>query len=85
MRKFFLILRPIALIGIGLLFAVISAFLGHPALGSSSLAAGALIAASPTPATSAEVGSTDWITLVSIIIVLIVIIPIIIRRRSWNN
>ncbi len=57
--------------------------LAGPTLGAAGSAEAAL-AATPTPAVISEVGSTDWITLVSIIIVLIVIIPILIRRKSWD-
>jgi hypothetical protein len=32
-----------------------------------------------------EVGSTDGIVFVSVVIVLIVVIPILLRRRAWSN
>jgi hypothetical protein len=83
-KQLLLTLRPAGLIGIGLLLAAASAMLAGPTHGAASLASGAL-QATPTPTPVSEVGSTDWITLVSIIIVLIVIIPILIRRRSWDH
>ncbi len=87
MKRLFLILRPIALIGIGLLFAITGAVLaGQPASSAAGLTAGAFAAAAtPTPPPVSEVGSTDWITLTSILIVLIVITPILVRRKYWNH
>jgi hypothetical protein len=86
MNRLLHILRPAALIGIGLLLALASAAISGPISGSSSLASAAL-GGSPTPVPPAvsQVGSTDGITLVSIVIVLIVIIPIMARRKSWEN
>ena len=86
MKRLLHILRPIALLGIGLLFAVTSAVLGQPTISAASLSAGALAPqATPTLVPNSEVGSTDWITLVSIIVVLIIVIPILVRRRSWSG
>lgn len=79
------VLRPIGLLGVGLLLAVGSAFLSRPLTGVASLSAGAFAAATPTPAAVSEVGSTDWITLVSFLIVLIVILPILVRRKTWDQ
>lgn len=39
----------------------------------------------PETGTQAEVGSTDGIMIVAVIIVLIVIIPILLRRKAWGN
>lgn len=80
-HKLLLTLRPVGMLGVGVLLAAASAMLGSPSLGSAMVGAQT---ATPTPVPAAEVGSTDWITLVSIIIVLIVIIPILIRRKSWD-
>lgn len=87
-KKLLLTLRPVGLIGIGVLLAGASAMLAGPTRGAAGLASGGLaggLAATPTPVPVNEVGSTDWITLVSIIIVLIVITPILIRRKSWDQ
>lgn len=78
------ILRPAGLIGVGLLLAVGSAFLAPPAFGVTA-GMGAFAQATPTPQAVSEVGSTDWITLASIIIVLIVITPILIRIKTWDR
>lgn len=83
MKRLIQTLRPIALIGIGLLLALSSAAISQPILaGSASVATAASTA---TPQAVSEVGSTDWITLVSFLIVLIVIAPILVRRKTWNN
>jgi hypothetical protein len=85
MKRLIHIFRPVALIGIGLLLAVTSAAIGQPVLIATGLGAAVLAQATPTPPPGSEVGSTDGLTLVSIIIVLIVVVPILIRRKSWNN
>ena len=79
-------LRPIAVIGIGLLLAVASAALSQPALPSPDLGAAALafqLTATPTLQANSEIGSTDGIMLMSIVIVVIVVVPILLRRLSW--
>jgi hypothetical protein len=83
MKRLIQTLRPIALIGIGLLLALSSAAISQPSLaGSASVAT---VAPTATPQAVSEVGSTDWITLVTFLIVIIVIAPILARRKSWNN
>ena len=81
-KKLLLTLRPVGMLGLGVVLAAASAMLSSPTRGAAG--AGAL-QATPTPLAVSEVGSTDWITLVSIIIVLIVITPILIRRKSWDQ
>ena len=51
---------------------------------------GALIAIQTTATPQAEedrseIGSTDWITVMSIVIVAIVIVPILLKRKSWSQ
>ena len=42
--------------------------------------------ASPEPTGDvSEIGSTDGIVLMGVIIVLIVVVPILLRRKSWSN
>lgn len=83
MKRLIQTLRPIALIGIGLLLALSSAAIHQPIhAGGASVAAAAQ---TPTPQAVSEVGSTDWITLVTFAIVLIVIVPILLRRKTWTN
>ena len=84
-KRFLHVLRPIGLLGVGLLLAAGSAFLAAPSFAVSDVQTGAFLAATPTQAAASEVGSTDWITLVSFIIVLIVITPILVRRKSWDQ
>lgn len=90
MKKLLPILRPVALLGIGLMMAALSAVFStaSPGMGADNLAAAAqlLQTTSPTPAPAeavSTVGTTDGIVLMGIVIVLIVIIPILLRRKTW--
>lgn len=84
MKRLVRTLRPVALIGIGLLLATASAAISQPVIIGGGASA-ATVVPTPTPLVASEVGSTDWITLVSVLIVLIVVVPIIIRRKSWSS
>jgi len=88
MKKLLFILRPAALIGIGLLLAIVSAALSQPVSTASSLSAEAAFAAQTTataPVTdSSQIGSTDGIMLMSVLIVLIIVVPILVRRKNWS-
>jgi hypothetical protein len=42
-------------------------------------------ATAPAETDRSEIGSTDWITVMSFGIVAIVIIPILIKRKSWSK
>ena len=90
MKKLLPVLRPVALLGIGLIMAVLSAAVGtiSPKMGGNNLSAAAqfLQTASPTPTVTenaSRIGSTDGIVLMGILIVLIVIMPILLRRKNW--
>ena len=89
MKKLLLILRPAALIGIGLLLAVISAALGQPALTDTNYGAAGFMAQSTLTPSSAvgtsEIGSTDGLIIASVVIVLIIIVPILLRRKVWSK
>jgi hypothetical protein len=63
MKRLIQTLRPIALIGIGLLLAVTSAAISQPILTGDGASAATVVPTS-TPQAVSEVGSTDWITLV---------------------
>jgi len=55
---------------------------------TNDTAAALVIQATATPAVEedrSEIGSTDWITLMSFVIVSIVIIPIFLKRKSWSQ
>lgn len=57
-----------------------------PPVQEDALAPAALTAASAVPLPSrVDVGSTDGIVLMAVIIVLIVILPILLRRKDWEN
>ena len=90
MKKLLPVLRPVALLGIGLIMAVLSAAVGtvSPDMSGNNLLAAAqsLQTASSTPAATegtSRIGSTDGIVLMGIVIVLIVIMPIWLRRKTW--
>lgn len=90
MKKLLPVLRPVALLGIGLIMAVLSAIVGTVSLdisGNNLLAAAQhLQTISPTPTATEDVsriGSTDGIVLMGIVIVLIIVMPILFRRGTW--
>ena len=92
MKKLLPVLRPVALLGIGLSLAVLSAAVGtvSPDMGGNDLLAAAqhLQTTSPTPIATegiSRIGSTDGIVLMGIVIVLIIIMPILLRRKTWVN
>ncbi len=73
---------------IGLLMAISSAAASRMEIHSQSLNGAPLnLQATVTPVvkTVSEIGSTDWITLVSVVIVLIILVPILALRKSWNK
>jgi hypothetical protein len=86
MKKLLKILRPVLLIAIGLLLAIVSAVTSPLLAIEGNVAQGALLAqptVTPTAVELSEIGSTDGIVLMAIFIVLVVIVPVIIWRRSW--
>jgi hypothetical protein len=82
MKKLLRILRPAALLG---LLAVTSAAIGQPVLSGTHLNTAGLAQPTATAAPRSEVGSTDGLVLLSVIIVLVVIVPILTRRKSWSS
>ena len=88
MKKDLRIFRPVALIGIGLVLAVVSAAVSQPApAASDSRAVAVLMQATVTPTAESvsEIGSTDGIVLMGVIIVLIVVIPMLVSRKTWGK
>jgi hypothetical protein len=93
MKKILHILRPVILMGIGLIMAVLSAMVSSvpSQAGQKDLMGAALqysLQATPTIAPEqgvSEIGSTDGIVLMGIIIVLIVVLPAILQRRTWKR
>ena len=82
------LMRPMITIGFGLVLALFSAALTYsaPPARQGNLAAAALLLQStrtPQPQDLSEIGSTDGIVVMGIIIVLIIIIPILLQRKSW--
>ena len=81
-------LRPIITIALGCILALLSAALNYatpPAMeGTFSGAAFFMQSTStPPPQDLSEIGSTDGILVMGVLIALIVIIPILLRRTSW--
>ncbi|MBI5296037.1 MAG: hypothetical protein HY869_11235 [Chloroflexi bacterium] len=86
MKKPLHILRPSALIILGLLLALVSAALGQPSVFGLQAPTGTPTPqASPTPPAldPSEIGSTNGLVFVGILITIIIIVPILIRWKTW--
>lgn len=85
------LLRRIITVGLGLVLALFSAALtpsSAPSTSEGNLSATAVllqptITPTPQPQDHSEIGSTDGIIVMGVIISLIIIIPILLRRKSW--
>ena len=82
------LVRPIITIGLGVILALFSAALPYsspPAMEGNFGAAAFFLqtTSTPPPKDLSEIGSTDGIVFMGILIALIVIIPILIQRKSW--
>jgi hypothetical protein len=86
------LMRPIVTIGLGLVLALFSAALNYsssapPAIEGNVSATAVFLQSTPTatpqPQDLSEIGSTDGIIAMGVIISLIIIIPILLRRKSW--
>jgi hypothetical protein len=85
MRK---LVRPIITVGLGLVLALFSAALTYsaPPNVQGDLVSAELFVqptATPEPEDLSEIGSTDGIIVMGLIIALIIVIPIMVRRESW--
>ncbi len=81
MKKPLHILRPAVLIVIGLMLALVSAAVGQPiALG---LAGTPTATVTPPAVSSSEIGSTDGLVLLSVIIVIIILAPMFLHWKTW--
>lgn len=75
----------------GLIMAVLGAAVGLiPSQASQSLPAGMAMQITPTQTIAPEqggsqIGSTDGIVLMGIIIVMIVVLPVLLQRRTWER
>jgi len=85
-KKRLQILLPVIIIGVGILLALTaSSFASFPSQ------AGGTAIANPTPTstvpvgTTSQAGSTDWITLMGVIIVMIIVVPVLFRRSTWTK
>jgi len=82
------LVRPIITTGLGLVLALFSAALTYsaPPAVQGNLAAAALVlqpTTTPQAKDVSEIGSTDGIIVMGLIIALIIIIPILLQRKSW--
>ena len=84
-----MLVRPIITVFVGFVLALFSAaftFSARPALDENFGGAAALFIQStptPQPKDMSEIGSTDGIVLMGILIALIIIVPILLQRKSW--
>ena len=85
-KKTLRILRPAILVGIGLTLALLGASVNSTGSRADLEAVALLQAATATASTDTSVpGSTDWITLMGLLIVAIVMLPLLLRRSTWNR
>jgi hypothetical protein len=86
MKKTYFEILLLILIGIGIIsFLTASSFTAFASQGFHS-AAPQILTPTPTPSTgTSHAGSTDWITLMGVIIVFIVILPVLFRRSTWTK
>jgi hypothetical protein len=81
-------LRPLITIGLGCILALFSAALTYSALpatqGEFTVAfLNVQGTATPPPQDLSEIGSTDGIVFMGILIAFIIIVPILLRRKFW--
>ena len=80
-------MRPFITIGLGCILALLTAALSYSAPPPMNADIGAVIFMQPTstpqPRDLSEIGSTDGIVIMGVLIALIVIVPILLRRKSW--
>jgi hypothetical protein len=83
------LMRPIITVGLGSLLALFSAAISYstpPAMEGAFGAATFLVlqpTSTPKPKDLSEIGSTDGIVVMGILIALIIIVPILLHRKSW--
>lgn len=82
------LVRPIVTIGLGLVLALFSAALTYvaPPATQGNLSAAAFFfqpTKTPQPEGLSEIGSTDGIVVMGVVIALIIIVPILLRRKTW--
>ena len=81
--------RPLITVGLGSLLALFSAALPYsapPAMEANFDTAAFLVlqpTSTPKPTDLSEIGSTDGIVFMGILIALIILVPIVLRRNSW--
>jgi hypothetical protein len=81
-------LRPFITIGYGCILALLSAALNYsaPASMDAAMSGTAFLmqpTSTPQPKDLSEIGSTDGIVIMGVLIALIIIVPILLRRKAW--
>ena len=81
-------LRPVLTIALGCILALLSAALTYsaPPTVEGGLASAAFFlqpTSTPQPKDLSEIGSTDGIVIMGVLIALIIIVPILLRRKAW--
>lgn len=83
------LVRPIITITIGFVLALFSAGLTYSAptidgnFGDGAAAFFLQSTSTPQPKDMSEIGSTDGIVIMGILIALIILVPILLQRKSW--
>jgi hypothetical protein len=82
------LVRPIITAGLGLALALFSAAITYsapPVIPGNMTAAGVFLqpTTTPQPQDLSEIGSTDGIIAMGLVIALIIIIPILLQRKAW--
>ncbi len=81
MKKPLHILRPAVLIVIGLMLALASAAVGQPI--ALRQAGTPTVTVTPPAVASSEIGSTDGLVFLSVIIVIIILAPMFLHWKTW--
>jgi hypothetical protein len=81
-------LRPLITVTLGCILALFSAALSYSAPSTAPGEFGAAVfsmqpTSTPKPDDLSEIGSTDGIVIMGILITLIILVPILLRRNSW--
>ena len=82
-------MRPLITVGLASLLALFSAALPYsapPAMEANFDTAAFIVlqpTSTPKPTDLSEIGSTDGIVFMGILIALIILVPIVLRRNSW--
>jgi hypothetical protein len=85
MKKLMRLIVTIGLVPVLALFSAALTYSTPPFIQGNSATAALFLQPTPTPEPQgvSEIGSTDGIIVMGVVIALIIIIPILLRRKSW--